>query len=66
MEDCINARDMIGEFELQIDSKPNGAVIRLNSEKGCVLRICGIPEEMVFDAEGNVREFIDISYKHKD
>lgn len=50
------------QFELQIDEKPNGCVIRLNDEKGCILRICGIPKELVYE-NGEVREYIDISYK---
>lgn len=50
------------EFELQVDTKPNGAVIRLNDEKGCVLRICGVPMEMVFEPDGSVKEFIDITF----
>lgn len=52
-------------FELQIDVKPNGAVIRLNDEKGCVVRICGIPSEIIFNEDGNIKEFIDISYQQK-
>ena len=50
------------QFELQSDKKPNGAVRWLNDERGCVLRICSIPRELVFDEQGNVREAIDISY----
>ena len=50
------------EFELQIDDKPNGVVIRLNDESRCILRICGIPKELVYDEQGNQREFIDITY----
>ena len=53
----------IKNFELQIDEKPNGMVIRLNDEKGCVLRICGIPKKLVCE-DGEVREFIDISYSN--
>jgi hypothetical protein len=56
---------MIKQFELQFDLKPNGAVIRLNDEKGCVLRICGIPKNMVFQPSGEVREYIDIAYPQK-
>lgn len=52
----------IKKFELQFDLKPNGAVIRLNDEKGCILRICGIPKNMVFQLNGEVREYIDITY----
>lgn len=51
-------------FELQIDSKQNGAVIRLNDEKGCTLRICGIPKEIVFTENGKLKEFIDIAYQN--
>ena len=49
-------------FELQIDYKPNGAVIRLNDENGCVLRICGIPKKLCFNARLKVKESIDIAY----
>lgn len=54
--------DMEEMFELQYDLKPLGAVIRVNSEKGCVLRICQIPKELIFDEQGNVREFVDIIF----
>lgn len=50
------------EFELQIDLKINGAVIRLNDEKGCAVRICGIPKELVFNPDGTIKEFIDITF----
>ncbi len=49
-------------FELQVDEKPNGAVIRINDKRGCRLRICGVPKELVFDEKGEVRSFIDITY----
>lgn len=49
-------------FEIQYDLKPQGAVIRINTASGCVLRICKIPEEQVFDEQGNVRNFVDMSY----
>jgi len=55
-------KETIKTFELQVDLKPNGAVIRLNDEKGCVLRICGIPKNMVFEPNGEIKEYIDISY----
>jgi hypothetical protein len=48
-------------FELQIDEKPNGAVIRLNDETGCLIRICGIPKETVYDKNGELKKFIDIT-----
>jgi len=51
-------------YELQIDEKPNGMVIRLNDESRCVLRICGIPKDNVLDEDGNIKEFIDITYPH--
>jgi hypothetical protein len=54
----------IKKFELQFDLKPNGAVIRLNDERGCILRVCGIPKNMVFLPSGEPREYIDISYPH--
>lgn len=47
-------------FELQIDEKPNGHVIRLNDEKGCVLRICQIPKELIKSGE-----LIDVAYPKK-
>jgi len=51
------------EFEFQVDLKPHGgAVLRLNDENGCVLRICSIPKELVFKPDGTVREHIDITY----
>jgi hypothetical protein len=49
-------------LEIQFDEKPNGVVIRVNSVRGCILRICGIPKELVFDENGKVREFVDIAY----
>jgi len=54
----------IKTFELQIDEKPNGCVIRLNDETGCILRICGVPKKLVYKngITGMVREYIDISY----
>lgn len=52
----------IKKYELQFDLKPNGAVIRLNDEKGCVLRICGIPKEIIFEPSGEVKEYIDFIY----
>jgi hypothetical protein len=55
----------IESFELQVDEKPNGAVIRINDVRGCRIRICGIPKELVFDEKGKVRSFIDITYPKK-
>lgn len=54
-------KNFIKNFELQIDEKPNGMVIRLNDEKGCILRICGIPKKLVYQGD-EIREFIDIVY----
>jgi len=56
---------IIKKFELQVDLKPNGAVIRLNDEKGCMLRICGIPKELVFQPDGQMKEYIDIPFLTK-
>jgi hypothetical protein len=53
---------IIKQFELQVDLKPNGCVIRLNDERGCILRICGIPKELVYDEQGHIRQSIDIAY----
>jgi hypothetical protein len=53
---------IIKKYELQFDLKPNGAVIRLNDEKGCILRICGIPKNLVFEPNSEVKEYIDIAY----
>jgi len=49
-------------FELQIDEKSNGYVIRLNDEEGCVLRICKIPDHLIVKKNGKFK-FIDIEYK---
>ena len=53
---------ILDTFEIQIDEKPNGCVIRVNDENQCVIRICGIPHELVFDKNGERRDFIDITY----
>lgn len=39
--------DKIEIFELQIDEKPNGFVIRLNDPNKCVFRICQIPKQLI-------------------
>lgn len=52
-------------FELQIDEKPNGMVIRLNDEKGCIVRICGIPKELLCEPNSEIKENIDITYPKK-
>lgn len=53
------------KYEVQVDNKPSGVVIRINDENRCVLRICKIPRELVFEADGKVKEFIDITYPKK-
>jgi len=50
------------EYEIQIDRKPSGVVLRVNDERGCILRICKIPPELVYDDDGEVKDFIDIEY----
>jgi hypothetical protein len=52
----------IGIMEVQYDLKPNGAVIRINTAQGCVFRMCKIPVELVFDSQGNPKDFVDIEY----
>lgn len=52
---------IIKEFELQVDEKLNGAVIRLNDETGCIIRICGIPFDQVFEPNGDRKKYIDIT-----
>jgi hypothetical protein len=53
-----------GTFEIQYDSKPTGAVIRINDDQGrCILRVCQIPVNVVYDDDGTVREFVDIVAK---
>jgi len=52
-------------FEIQIDEKHNGCVIRINDARGCKVRICQIPRELVFDNNGELRDFIDITYPKK-
>jgi len=54
-------KTVIKKFELQFDEKPNGYVIRLNDEKGCVLRICQIPKELM-ESGG----FVDVAYPKSD
>jgi hypothetical protein len=56
---------IIKPYEIQVDNKPFGIVLRVNDENRCVLRICQIPKELVFDANGNLKEFIDITYPKK-
>ena len=34
-------------FELQLDEKPTGYVLRLNDQDKCVLRICQIPKDCI-------------------
>jgi len=53
------------EYEFQVDLKPSGAVIRINDENGCALRICGIPKELVFEPDGTTKKYIDITYPKK-
>jgi hypothetical protein len=48
-------------LEVQIDEKPNGCVIRINDAESCIIRICGIPKELVYE-NGEIRETIDIAY----
>lgn len=54
----------IKEFELQIDKKPNGYILRLNDENGCILRICQIPFNVLEPKilSGEEIDFIDIVY----
>ena len=53
-----------GNFEIQFDKKPMGSVIRINDEQGrCILRVCQIPNELVFDADGEMKKFIDVVAK---
>ena len=62
-EDFLLKRKTIKEpYEIQFDLKPYGAVIRVNTADKCILRICRIPKELVFDNNGNVRNFVDITY----
>lgn len=48
--------------EIQFDMKPNGGVIRVNDETGCILRICQIPKELLYNADGSRREYVDIAF----
>jgi len=50
-------KSIVKKFELQIDEKPNGYVIRLNDQNKCVLRICQIPKELMESGE-----FVDVIY----
>lgn len=49
-------------YEVQVDEKPSGVVIRINDENRCILRICRIPRDLVFDPDGKVKDFVDITY----
>jgi len=53
---------VIKECEIQIDEQPSGVIIRINGAEGCLLRICRIPKELIYDEQGNIKEFIDIRY----
>ena len=48
--------------EIQFDEKPNGAVIRVNDETGCILRICQIPKELLFNPDGTRKPYVDIAF----
>src|SRR5208283_5194528 len=50
------------KVELQIDEKPQGIDIRLNTAEKCVLRICGLPKNLIYNVDGSCKEFIDICY----
>jgi hypothetical protein len=60
-QNSIIMETIIKNFELQVDKKPNGAVIRLNDETGCVVRVCAIPTEMVYEPDGTPKKSIDIT-----
>lgn len=54
-------QSLIATFELQIDEKPSGGVIRLNDSNGkCILRICRLPKRLKFVEMDDV-PFIDIT-----
>lgn len=53
-------RSTIKTFEIQIDEKPNGYVIRLNDKDKCILRICKIPKALI-ESGG----FVDVVYQDK-
>ncbi len=53
-----------GKFEIQYDSKPNGVVVRINDNKGqCILRVCQIPENQVYNPDGTPKQFVDVVAK---
>lgn len=56
----------IKTYEIQFDTKPSGAVVKINDENGCVLRICGIPKKMVFEPSGEVKPYIDITHPKRE
>ena len=59
-----NMETITGNFEIQFDKKPMGSVIRINDEQGrCILRVCQIPNKLVFEPDGMVREFVDVVAK---
>lgn len=55
----------IGLMEVQYDLKSNGAVIRINATNGCIFKMCKVPVELVFDSQGNPKDFVDIEYPGK-
>jgi hypothetical protein len=52
----------IKRYEVQVDDKPSGVVLRVNDKNQCILRICKIPRNLVFESDGKVKDFIDIEY----
>ena len=55
-------KSLFNEFEIQFDEKPTGVVLRINNEKGCLLRICKIPKDLIFDSNNEIKEQIDFEY----
>jgi len=55
----MDTKDVI---EIQFDDKPQGVTIRVNTQVGCIFRICQVPRELVINPDGSTKEFVDIAY----
>lgn len=55
-------KSLIGTFELQIDEKSSGGIIRLNDSRGkCILRICRIKKDKFKLIDMSEMPFVDIT-----
>ena len=60
-----NFKEIFKYVEMQIDlTKESGGVIRINSEEGCILRICKIPKELLLNPDRTIKSNIDIQFNY--